>query len=200
MTTTEINRRAILAGSGALVVSFAAAPAFAQAARTARGLKERPPLDPRQLDTYLAVHENGTVTVYFGKIDCGQGTDVGIAQIVAEELDLPSDTVEIVMGDTASSINQGGASGSTGIYMGGQAMRHAAAEARQALLAMAAKRLGAAPGDLIVADGIVSGHGRSISYGKLIGGGYFEVQVPWNGKLGNGLDIESQAPLKKPAD
>jgi len=198
MTMTEVNRRAILAGSGALVVSFTV-PALAQTQGVMRGGKGRPPLDPRRLDSYLAVHENGAVTAYFGKIDGGQGTDVGIAQIVAEELDLPADKVAVVMGDTAATINQGGASGSTGIFKGGQAMRHAAAEARQALLAMAAKRLGAAPDQLSVADGVVSGNGKSVSYGKLIGGGYFELQVPWNGKLGNDLDIDSKAPLKDPA-
>ena len=59
------------------------------------------------------------------------------------------------MGDTATSVNQGGASGSTGIQDGGKQMRVAAAEARRVLVDMAADKLGVAADQLTVTDGVV---------------------------------------------
>ena len=82
----------------------------------------------------------------------GQGVDVAIAQIVAEELDVPFNAVTVYMGDTATSVNQGGASGSTGIQLGGKQMRVAAAEARRVLVDMAAERLGVPASDLTVSS------------------------------------------------
>jgi nicotinate dehydrogenase subunit B len=198
---SDLTRRGLLKGSGALVVSFTAPVSIAAAATAATA----PPklLDPAQLDSYLAIHRDGSATVYFGKIDGGQGTDVGIAQIVAEELDLPADKVAIVMGDSFRTVNQGGASGSTGIPLGGGAMRVAAAEARQYLLALAAKRLNAPVEKLTVRDGVVSAvdaPAKKVSYGQLIGGKLLNVSLKWNGKIGNPLAFDSTAPLKKPAD
>jgi nicotinate dehydrogenase subunit B len=167
----DLTRRGLLKGGGALVISFSA-PVSLVAAATAATASPRV-LDPAQLDTYLAIHRDGSATVYFGKIDGGQGTDVGIAQIVAEELDLPADRVAIVMGDTGQTVNQGGASGSTGIPLGGSALRIAAAEARRALLALAGQRLNAPLEKLTVANGIVSvsdAYVKKVSYGHLVGG------------------------------
>ena len=81
------------------------------------------------------------MSAFFGKMDMGHGLAVAIAQMVAEELDVPFKSVKVIMGDTASSVNQGGASGSTGIYEGGKQMRMAAAEARRVLVDMAAGAL-----------------------------------------------------------
>ena len=78
------------------------------------------------------------LSAFFGKMDMGHGLHVAIAQIVAEELDVPFKRVKVFMGDTATSVNQGGASGSTGIQNGGKQMRMAAAEARRVLVEMAA--------------------------------------------------------------
>ena len=102
----------------------------------------KPPLTPDQLSSYIAVNADGTIAAYFGKMDMGHGIAVAIAQIVAEELDAPFGSVKMSMGDTATSVNQGGASGSTGIEEGGKQMRLAAAEARRVLVEMAADRLG----------------------------------------------------------
>ncbi len=85
---------------------------------------------------------DGSVTAFFGKTEMGQGVDVAIAQIVAEELDVAFEKVKVVMGDTALTCNQGGASGSTGIQCGGMALRNAAAEARRVLVERGAKKLG----------------------------------------------------------
>ena len=98
----------------------------------------KPPLTPDQLSSYIAVNADGRVAAYFGKMDMGHGLHVAIAQIVAEELDVPFKSVKVFMADTATSVNQGGASGSTGIQLGGKQMRVAAAEARRVLVEMAA--------------------------------------------------------------
>src|ERR1700754_2242742 len=131
---------------------------------------------PDQLASYIAVNQDGTVAAYFGKMDMGHGLTVAIAQIVAEELDAPLDKVTCYLGDTATSVNQGGASGSTGIQDGGKQMRMAAAEARRVLVEMAAEKLGVLAGTLSVTDGVVSDGTKKVSYGELIGGRFFNVQ------------------------
>ena len=107
-------------------------------AANAQGVATKPPLTPDQLSSFIAVNADGTVNAYFGKMDMGQGVFVAIGQMVAEELDVPFKAVKVFMGDTATSVNQGGASGSTGIQDGGKQMRVAAAEARRVLVEMAA--------------------------------------------------------------
>jgi nicotinate dehydrogenase subunit B len=193
----ELSRRGILQGAGVLIVSFAA-PASISFAATA---STKPPLTPDQLDSFIAVHPDGSATAFFGKIDGGQGTDLGIAQIVAEELDLELDRVSVVMGDTARTVDQGGASGSTGIWRGGAALRAAAAEARRILLDMAAQTLGAPASNLVVADGVVTVEGNAakhVTYGQLVGGHYFNAKLDWNKQFGNALEIKPSSPLKSP--
>ena len=106
-----LDRRSLFKSTGALVVSIGLPGGFAAAAP---GAALKPPLAPDQLDSWLAIKSDGNVVAYFGKMDMGQGVDVAIAQIVAEELDVPLARVGVVMGDTALTVNQGGASGSTG--------------------------------------------------------------------------------------
>jgi nicotinate dehydrogenase subunit B len=136
----HFSRRSMLKAGGALVVSIGMpighdtvlgiGNAFAQGTK--------PPLTPDQLSSYIAVNADGSVSAFFGKMDMGQGLFVAIGQMVAEELDVPFKSVTVIMGDTATSVNQGGASGSTGIQRGGKQMRMAAAEARRVLVEMAA--------------------------------------------------------------
>src|SRR5882757_8951523 len=184
--SSAFSRRSVLLGGGALVVSLGAPIGFdtllginaarAQGAGSAQGTK--PPLTPDQLSSYVAVNADGTVAAYFGKMDMGHGLFVAIGQIVAEELDVPFKAVTVFMGDTANSVNQGGASGSTGIQLGGKQMRMAAAEARRVLVAMASERLGVPADELTVNDGVVHTKGiaaKNVTYASLIGGRYFNV-------------------------
>src|SRR5258707_3367092 len=120
-----INRREALAGTGALVVSLALPGVTAQAAT----LASRLPLKPEQLATYISINQDGSAVAWIGKVDMGQGTDIGWTIMVAEELDLPADKVSIVQGHTDVTVNQGGASGSTGVANGGAALRNPAAQA-----------------------------------------------------------------------
>ena len=198
MTQFSIDRRSLFKGAGALVVAIG----IPDGAATAEiGNPVKPPLSPDQLDSWLAVKADGDVVAYFGKMDMGQGVDVAIAQIVAEELDVPFERVNVVMGDTACTVNQGGASGSTGIQKGGIALRNAAAEARRALVELASQRLGVPADRLEVTDGVVAVTGdsaRKLSYGELIGGRYFDLSMTWNGKMGNDLVAQGQAKPKPP--
>src|SRR5438270_4791591 len=162
-----MDRREFLKTTGALVVSFAApmSEVMAQAAG-------KPPLVPGELDSWIAVLPNGQVQAFFGKMDMGQGLDVAVAQIVAEELEVGFDKVAVLMGDTGTSCNQGGASGSTGVSNGARLLRRAAAEARRVLVDRASEKLGAPAGELQVVDGVVTGPKGSTTYADLIGGRY----------------------------
>jgi len=193
MNAISLGRRSFLGAGGALLVGLP----------TPDALSAEPVLAPDQLDSWIAIQEDGSVLAFFGKMDPGQGVDVAIAQIVAEELDVPVARVRIVMGDTATSVNQGGASGSTGIERGGITLRFAAAEARRVLLAMAAERWGVTADRLAVVEGVITVAGdasRQVSYGELIGGRRFDVKLQWNGQYGNTLLARGTAAPKRPAD
>src|SRR5215216_8209516 len=168
------SRRSLLKAGGALVVSVGMPVGLdtVLAINSAAAQGARPPLVPNELDSYIAINADGSVSAFFGKMDMGQGLFTAIGQMVAEELDVPFERVTVIMGDTATSVNQGGASGSTGVQMGGKQMRAAAAEARRVLVDMAAAKFGVPTEQITVADGICRVDGgnddavRSVSYGE----------------------------------
>jgi CO/xanthine dehydrogenase Mo-binding subunit len=196
------SRRSLLKTSGALVVSVGMPVGLDTVVTIDRAFAQgtRPPLTPDQLSSYIAVNADGTISAFFGKIDGGQGLDIAIGQIVADELDVPFAKVKVMMGDSATSLNQGGASNASGIEEGAVPLRNAAAEARRVLIEMAAEKLGVPADKLSVADGIVGDGAKKVSYAELIGGRYFNVAVEWNKKWGNPLSIVGKAKPKKPAD
>jgi nicotinate dehydrogenase subunit B len=206
MTKHDMNlsRRAVLLGAGALVVSVGAPVGFELlgSIQQAHAQGAKPPLTPDQLSSYIAVNADGTVNAYFGKMDMGHGLHTAVAQIVAEELDVPYKAVKVYMGDTATSVNQGGASGSTGIQLGGKQIRMAAAEARRVLVEMAAQELAVPADKLKVNDGVITVFGgnddmaKSTSYAKLLGGKYFNTQLEWNKQMGNALYAPGKAQPK----
>src|SRR5689334_2318560 len=165
----DITRREFLMTTGALVVSIAL-PGSIESALSQTAASGKPPLTPDELDSWIAILPNGNATAYFGKMDMGQGVDVAVQQIVADELDLAFERVNVVMGDTALTCNQGGASGSTGLQRGGVALRHAAAEARRVLVERAAQKLGVPAAQLKVENGVVIGAAQRVAYADLIGG------------------------------
>jgi nicotinate dehydrogenase subunit B len=128
-----ISRRDLLKSGCTLVVGFSfQTSAFAQAA--AQSAASGKPVDPKEVDSFLAIKADGTVTIYTGKVDLGTGLRIAIRQMAAEELDLPIDAVTLVEGDTALTPDQGSTGGSTGLTRGGVEVRQAAATARQAVL------------------------------------------------------------------
>jgi len=199
---SAFSRRAVLKAGGAVVVSVGMPIALDTVLGIDAALAQgaRPPVTPDQLSSYIAVNANGSVSAFFGKQDLAQGLYTAIGQIVAEELDVPFKSVTVIMGNTATSVNQGGASGSTGIQMGGKQMRMAAAEARRVLVEMAAGKLGVPADKLKVTDGVVSDGSKSVSYAELIGGQYFNVQLQWNKEVGNTLYAPGKAQPKKPSE
>ncbi|MGB8632303.1 MAG: molybdopterin cofactor-binding domain-containing protein [Xanthobacteraceae bacterium] len=203
-TAANFSRRGLLKAGGALVVSIGGPVSFDFAyADDAPNMSAtvKPALTPDQLSSYIAVNADGTISAFFGKMDMGQGLFVAVGQIVAEEFDVPFDRVKVSMGDTANSVNQGGASGSTGLREGGKQMRVAAAEARRILVAMASDKLAMPAEQLTVTDGVVhaaNDAAKKVSYADLIGGRYFNVHLDWNGKYGNPLYAPGKAQPKDP--
>jgi nicotinate dehydrogenase subunit B len=144
-----------------------------------------------QVDDWIAIEPDGTVTVFSGKVELGTGVRTALAQIVAEELDVPIERVRMVMGDTARTPDEGYTAGSKTIELGGYALRQASAEARRALLEMASDRLDAAVDELVVRDGVISvSHhpAQTITYAELMGG------KPFHRK------ITGKAPVKRPEE
>ena len=201
----DFSRRSVLKAGGALVVSVGMPISLDTVLGINAALAQgaMPPLTPDQLSSYIAVNADGTVSAFFGKMDMGQGLFVAIGQMVADELDVPFKAVRVIMGDTATSVNQGGASGSTGVQMGGKQMRAAAAEARRVLVEMAAEKLSLPADQLTVTDGIVHAKNdatKKASYAELIGGRYFNVQLEWNKQIGNLLYAPGKAKPKDAKD
>ena len=133
-----------------------------------------------QLDDWLAIEPDGTVLAYSGKVELGTGVCTALAQIVAEELDVPFERVRMVMGDTARTPDEGYTAGSMTIQTSGTALRQAAAEARRILLEMASERLDANLDELVVQDGVISvaqRPERNISYAELMGEKLFNHEV-----------------------
>ncbi len=141
------------------------------------------------LDDWIAIGMDGTVTAFSGKVELGTGVRTALAQIVAEELDVPLERVQMVMGDTARTPDEGYTAGSMTISSSGTALRLAAAEARRAMLEMASERLDASVEELSVRDGaitVVHDPERSVTYAELMGSKRFH------------LPVTDQAPLKPP--
>ena len=218
MDTASISRRGLLKGGGALIVSFSVAPVARTLAQNGETAQPRPfaaenpdlgtfvpepgdYLDPRELDSWLAVTEDGGVTMFTGKVDI-TGTRTALAQIVAEELDVAFDRVTMVMGETARTVDQGRTVGSSTIPRAGHQLRQAAAAARQALLQMASAHLEAPAERLTVTEGVVSVAGdpaKQVSYGELIGGRRFDVQITATGHQ-RGLDVAPEVQPKSYRD
>ncbi|CAH2927114.1 MAG: Uncharacterized aldehyde oxidase, molybdopterin-binding subunit [uncultured Paraburkholderia sp.] len=146
---------------------------------------------PTEADMFLAVCDDGTVIAFNGHVDLCTGIGTALAQIVAEELDVPLTRVSIVLGHTNETPNQGPTIASATLQITAVPLRHAAAQARQWLVAQAATRLGVGVEELEVRDGTVYQRGaaaatKPIGYGELIAGQRVELQ------------LTTDAPLKSP--
>jgi nicotinate dehydrogenase subunit B len=183
LTETEVSRRNFLKGGGALVVAFSVPSLRPAAAKAAAGRASAigPALvDPDQIDSWISVGANGRVTILVGKVELGTGLTTAQAQIAADELDVALSSVDVVMGDTWRTPDQGTTSGSQSLKtQWAEGLRHAAAEARAALLNLASQRLGVPVAQLTVRDGVVSVVGdanRKATYAELIGGRTFNLK------------------------
>ncbi|WNC93618.1 molybdopterin cofactor-binding domain-containing protein [Paraburkholderia sp. FT54] len=146
---------------------------------------------PTEADMFLVVRDDGSVVAFNGHVDLGTGIGTALAQIVAEELDVPLTRVSIVLGHTREAPNQGPTIASATIQISAVPLRHAAAQARQFLLAEAAARFNVGVEQLDVRDGVVcrsddNTGAQGIGYGELISGKRVELQ------------LATDAPLKSP--
>jgi nicotinate dehydrogenase subunit B len=185
VSSSRVSRRTVLK-SAALTVGFALAAPKAVLDAAAQAVTGRV-LDSKVVDAFLHINTDGSVTLFSGKVDLGQGLRIALRQIVAEELGVPIDRIDMIEGDTALTPDQGRTAGSNGIQQGGVQIRQAAATARRALVELASKRLNVPAGDLIVVDGEVRPKsGAGVKFVDLLAGNRFN------------LALDPKAPLKDP--
>jgi nicotinate dehydrogenase subunit B len=184
-----LSRRGFLGASGGLVVAFALfGPKAADAA--APGLPagatggDQTPAPAEKLYAWLAVNPDNSATLYTGKVETGTGVATALAQIAAEELDFPLDRLDVVMGTTSETVDQGPSYGSRTIRYAGPQIRQAGAAGRLVLLRLAAAHFNAPVDQLMTRSGTISLIGspsKQITYGALVAGKRLDYEIGANG-------------------
>jgi nicotinate dehydrogenase subunit B len=173
-----LDRRQVLAGGGALVVSFSLSDAFAE--ESAAAAAPKPPgslATSPYLDAWIRIDADG-VTAFTGKVELGQGFKTAFQQIAAEELDVPFEAIKVVTADTGRTANEGYTAGSHSMQDSGTAILNAAAQVRALLIAEAARRLDLPPESLRTENGaVIAPDGRRLGYGDLVAGDMLHVQA-----------------------
>jgi len=174
----NLDRRQVLAGGGALVVSFSLSDAFAQEHAAAGAPKPPGSLATSPyLDAWIRIDADG-ITAFTGKAELGQGFKTAFQQIAAEELDVPFEAIKVVTADTGRTANEGYTAGSHSMQDSGTAILHAAAQVRALLIAEAARRLDLPAENLRTENGsVVAPDGRRFGYGDLVAGDMLHVQA-----------------------
>ena len=182
MTSTsqvQMSRRTLLAG-GALIVSFAIAPCLlAQEQPTA----PMPPLPGSlktapMLDSWISISGDGSITVFTGKCELGQGIKTALVQVAAEQLGVPVASIKLITSDTDRTANEGYTAGSQSMQDSGTAILHAAAQAREILIGLAAARLGVPAEQLKAEDGaVIAPNGARVAFAELVADNIFHVQA-----------------------
>jgi nicotinate dehydrogenase subunit B len=170
----EFSRTSFLKGGGGLIVGFSLIGAAA-GAKTATAAFN-PPVS--LVDSWLTIKPDNTIELKTSHIDPGNGAPTGFMAIVAEEMNISLDQINHSVWDTNLLVNSGSTGGSTAIQNTGPNVRAAAAYAYQALLGMASTQLGVPVGSLSVAKGVVSGGGKTVTYGQLVGGKLTNATIP----------------------
>jgi nicotinate dehydrogenase subunit B len=151
---SSLSRREFLkvVGGGIFIfVTYGEELAFEEPARSQAA---RPSL-PTDFNAFLRIGEDGRVTCFTGKIEQGQGAITALPQMLAEELEVPLSSVDIVLGDTDLCPWDAGTFGSQTIRSFGPALRGAAAEAREVLKELAAEKLNVPIDRLQAKDGAI---------------------------------------------
>ena len=175
----EITRRQFLKVTGALVVAFGF-PLDTEAQGTPALRTSGGPLPPDQLDSWLIIQNDGTITVMTGKVELGTGVSTSLRQIVADELDFPFEKITWIQGDTANTVDQAPTFGSQTIKRGGSQLRQAAAEAKATLLSLAATQLHAPVESLRIVRGVISvgdDAKKKVTYADLLAGTAFNRAI-----------------------
>jgi CO/xanthine dehydrogenase Mo-binding subunit len=124
--------------------------------------------EPERLEQRIRIERDGTITALSGKVDFGQGLRTAFAQIVADELDVPIEHVNVVLGDTDQVPFDFGTFGSHSVAQETPRLRNAAAFARRQLIDRASASLGVASERLDTDAGAVVGGGKRIAYPELL--------------------------------
>ncbi|MBO0739196.1 MAG: xanthine dehydrogenase family protein molybdopterin-binding subunit, partial [Alphaproteobacteria bacterium] len=202
----ELSRRGFLGTSGGLVIAFAFfGPNAADAASPSPALPAGPtgggiaPPSADKLYAWLAVKPDNSATLFTGKVETGTGVGTALAQIAAEELDFPLDRLDVVMGTTSQTVDQGPSYGSRTIRYAGPQIRQAAAAGRLVLLRLAAAHFGVPVDQLVTEGGTISPTGsptNRITYGGLVAGKRLDYEI---GASGSQFDLRV-APDAHPKD
>ncbi len=182
LARSGFSRRNFLKTSGALIVGFSIAERQANA--QGPGLRGPSPGSPplNQVDSWIAIAADGSVTAYSGKEELGQGISTAQAQLVAEELSVPFERVKLIYCDTALTPDQAYTSGSQShpANFNHANLAQAAATAREALIQIASQKLGVPADQLAAADGVISAKSdpsKKVTYGQLVGGRKFRLAL-----------------------
>jgi nicotinate dehydrogenase subunit B len=176
-----LDRRRVLAGGGALIVSFSLTSAFAQDQAPPAAAPPKPPgslATTPYLDAWIRIDADGSITVFTGKAELGQGFKTAFQQIAAEELDVSFENLNVVTADTKLTANEGYTSGSHSMQDSGTAIQNAAAQVHALLVAEAAKRLDLPAENLRTENGaVIAPDGRRLTYGALVAADMMHVQA-----------------------
>jgi len=184
-----LNRRSFLQSAGVLIVGFRMAGGNAAQAQFGQApLPGAPPMD--QVDSWIAIAADGSITAYSGKEELGQGISTAQQQLVAEELSVPFDRVKLIYCDTALTPDQAYTSGSQShpANFNHANLAQAGATAREALYKMASQRLGVPVDQLTAVNGVISVRGdtsKRVRYGQLVGGKKLSVKLDKSAKRKN---------------
>ncbi|SDG96318.1 CO or xanthine dehydrogenase, Mo-binding subunit [Dyadobacter soli] len=176
------SRREFLRNSGRLLIGFQMLP-FVCAAMDDKFTAHPVAGNGKSIDSWLQFDSEGILTVITGKMELGQGIRTALMQMAAEELNLQMDRVRIIVADTAQTQDERYTAGSGSIEGSGNSIRQAAAEARRALLKLAADHFNAVPEKLTVENGLIQYGAKSIAYQDLIKGKQLEMDVTGNAPL-----------------
>jgi nicotinate dehydrogenase subunit B len=189
----RMSRRRFLASGGVLVVSFSLAPGLFAAKPPGKEDKKGPKLPGSlakapMLDSWIRIGADGSITVFTGKAELGQGIKTALIQVAAEELVVEPRRINLVTADTDRTADERYTAGSQSMQDSATAIRNAAAQVRAILVTLAAKRLNSAAESLTVQNGTIrAADGRSATYGELVTGETLHVRA------------EHQSPLRDPS-
>src|ERR1700693_5568895 len=197
-----LSRRQFIKAGGVLVVGFSFVGPELLKGDTAKPAAFKNSLDPTIPSSWIEIHPDNTILIRTGKSDFGQGTTfTAYRQIVADELSVPFEAITtVVAGDTDRTPDGSGAFDFLG--RGTPNIRKAAAYTYQALLELASQRLNVPKDRISVKDGVVSGGGKSMTYGELIKGQQLKLTIPVTGDLTSliGLTVTGTPPMKPVSD
>jgi isoquinoline 1-oxidoreductase len=188
-TRRDFLRTAAFAGGGLVLwisSGGSARPAFAQQ-QSGRGFGSQN--IPKDVDAWLKIGQDGAISLYTGKVEFGQGIQTAFGQLVADELDVPFQSVQVVMGSTDQVPYDNPTVGSQSMRSTGPLVRQAAAEMRQWLLELGSQQLGVGTDSLTMANGVVAVADqptRSVTFAALAAG------------KGSGRQMSGQESLKSP--